>query len=279
MTQATQHILELYPDSGQQRLLKNLYLNQIGDKPFADGRPFIYSNYINSLDGRIALPGTGRSHQVPPAIANKRDWRLFQELAASADAVITSARYFRQSADAEAQAELPVGLSKDFEDLRDWRLQQNMQAQPDVIIFSSSLNIPITALQHYQNRKVTIFTGEKANPDAVEKLSALTGVEIIFCGQGGAVDGHLVREKLSILGYQHIYAIAGPSVLHTLIEGDALDRLYLTTAHCLLGGTEFDTITWGSEFSPAYHLPLRALYLDKKAPEGMGQTMAIYGRA
>ena len=56
------------------------------------------------LDGRIALPAAGRSsHQVPPAIANARDWRLFQELAAQADLLITSARYFRQSEDQEAQ--------------------------------------------------------------------------------------------------------------------------------------------------------------------------------
>ncbi len=278
MTEHTQHILELYPDPGQQRLLKNLYLNQINDEALATARPFIYSNYINSLDGRIALPGTGDSHQVPPAIANQRDWRLFQELAAQADAVITSARYFRQSANAEAQAELPVGLSKDFQDLRDWRVQHNMKPQPDVIIFSSSLNIPVTALQHYQDRSITIFTGETANPDAVDKLSALRGVEIIFCGKGGGVDGKLLREKLDTLGFRRVYAIAGPSVLHTLVEGNALDRLYLTTAHCLLGGTEFDTITWGNEFSPAYNLRLRALYLDTKAPEGMGQTMAIYGR-
>ena len=73
-------------------------------------------------------------------------------------------------------------------------------------------------------------------------------------------------------------AIAGPAVLHTLIQGNALDRLYHTTAHCLLGGTRFDTFVWGAPLEPAFHMPLRAMYFDPYAPEGAGQTLAIYDR-
>ena len=89
-------ILELYPNPGREHRLQGLYLDQIAARGDSNDT-FIYSNFISSLDGRIALPGAGRSsHEVPPAIANSRDWRLFQELAAQADLLITSARYFRQ---------------------------------------------------------------------------------------------------------------------------------------------------------------------------------------
>ena len=87
-----------------------------------------------------------------------------------------------------------------------------------------------------------------------------------------------MRNKLKELGYQRIYAIAGPAVLHTLLQGKALDRLYHTTAHCLLGGTGFDTFVRGSEFDPAVCMPLRAMYLDTHAPDGASQTLAVYGR-
>jgi riboflavin biosynthesis pyrimidine reductase len=92
------------------------------------------------------------------------------------------------------------------------------------------------------------------------------------------VDASLLRDKLKELGYRRVYAIAGPAVLHTLLQGNALDRLYHTTAHCLLGSTKFDTFVWGPEFDPAVCMPLRAMYLDSHAPAGAGQTLAVYGQ-
>jgi len=270
------NILELYPNCGRTHALKGLYLQQF---PERTERPFIYTNYITSLDGRIALPATDRrSHQVPPAIANRRDWRLFQELAAQADLLISSARYFRQSAELEAQAELPIGLSTEFDDLRAWRIDQGLSPQPDIAVFSASLDIPREALQAYAGRKIYIITGGETDPKRADEITRGTDARIIHCGDARHVDATQLKTTLGKLGYQNIYAIAGPSVLHALVRGNALDRLYLTTAHCLLGGQEFDTIVRGSEFSPPCKLPLRALYLDRHMPEDAGQTLAVYGR-
>jgi riboflavin biosynthesis pyrimidine reductase len=273
-------VLELYPDPGQQRKLRNLYLGELDDLPEeAHDQPFIYSNFISSLDGRIALPAEHRhTHQVPPEIANARDWRLFQELAAQADLLITSARYFRQAADAETQAELPVGMSTEFDDLRTWRRDKGLSAQPDVAIFSATLDIPAASLNHYRDRRLFVVTGRKADPQKLCRLREDDRVEIIFCGLDKRVDAAHLRSKLAELGYRRVYAIAGPSVLHTLVSGQALDRLYHTTAHCLLGGTEFDTFVWGQQLTPANRMPLRALYLDALSPPGCGQTLAVYGR-
>jgi riboflavin biosynthesis pyrimidine reductase len=269
-------ILELYPDSGKTHALQGLYLRQI---PATTDRPFIYTNYIVSIDGRIALPATDRrSSQVPTAIANPRDWRLFQELAAQADLLISSARYFRQAVEQEAQAELPVGLAPEFDDLRQWRIEQGLSPQPDIAVFSASLDIPIEALHVYAERKVYIITGGEADPQRIEAITRQSHAQIIQSGDARHVDAAQLKAKLGKLGYRRIYAIAGPSVLHALVRGNVLDRLYLTTAHCLLGGQEFDTIAWGPEFSPACKLPLRAMYLDQHMPEGAGQTLAVYGR-
>lgn len=272
-------VLELYPNPGQQHKLKNLYLAELDGLPQTQDAPFIYSNFIASLDGRIALPGMQRhTHQVPPAIANARDWRLFQELAAQADLLITSARYFRQAADAETQAELPVGLSPEFADLRAWRLEKGLSAQPDIAIFSASLDIPSASLERYHDRRLFVVTGRGADPVKLQRLNADSRVEIIICGDEQRVNAALLRGKLGELGYRRVYAIAGPSVLHTLVNGHALDRLYHTTTHCLLGGTEFDTFVRGEELTPAVSLPLRAMYLDTASPPGCGQTLASYGR-
>ncbi|RME52690.1 MAG: pyrimidine reductase, partial [Caldilineae bacterium] len=68
------------------------------------GRPFVYANFVVSLDGRIAVPAAdGQGLIVPKQIANERDWRLYQELAAQADLIISSGRYLRDWAAGRAQ--------------------------------------------------------------------------------------------------------------------------------------------------------------------------------
>ena len=273
-----ERILELYPSPGRHHELKGLYLEQLaGARPAGEG-PFIYSNFISSLDGRIALPAPGRnSHRVPPAIANPRDWRLFQELAAQADLLISSARYFRQAEDDEAQAELPLGSSAEFDDLRQWRSDRGLPPQPDIAVFSASLDIPPEALRRYPDRRIIILSGATADARRIEAIENNSHARVVRCGEGRRVDGSQLRDTLRALGYRLVYAIAGPAVLHSLLEGDALDRLYHTTAHCLLGGERFDTFVSGRELQPARCLPLQAMYLDRAAPRGAGQTLAVYG--
>lgn len=274
-----QDVLELYPDAGRQHALQGLYLGQLPESTRQGNIPFIYSNFISSLDGRIAVPGADRSsHQVPPAIANPRDWRLFQELAAQADLLITSARYFRQLARQEAQAELPVGSSHEFADLREWRVSRGLSPQPDIAVFSASLDIPVESLRRYQDRTLYLITGARADKEKLRRLVDASHAQPITCGQQERVDASVLRARLAELGYRRVYAIAGPAVLHTLIEANALDRLYHTTAHCLLGGTRFDTFIWGEAIEPAVCMPLRAMYFDPHAPDGAGQTLAIYDR-
>jgi riboflavin biosynthesis pyrimidine reductase len=170
-----------------------------------------------------------------------------------------------------------VGISPAFQDLRDWRISQGLKPQPDVAIFSASLNIPLEALNHYSDRQLYVITGEDNDKEKLHQLTSRSNLKVIHSGKGNHVDAGTLRAQLGTLGYQRVYAIAGPSVLHALASGNALDRLYHTTAHCILGGEEFDTFIRGDELLPALNLPLRALYLDQSSPPGCGQTLAVYG--
>jgi len=103
-------VTRLIPAPQEELPLHGLYLQHQLHRRGSSGQPFVYSNFITSLDGRIALAGEHRhSHEVPDSITNPRDWRLYQELAGQADILITSGRYFRQSVIGEAQDRLPVG--------------------------------------------------------------------------------------------------------------------------------------------------------------------------
>lgn len=272
-------VLQLFPPPAPQaaRLpLAGLYLqhplHRLSDEPAA----LVYSNFVTSLDGRIALPRAGRaSHGVPPAIGNSRDWRLFQELAAHADVIITSARYFRQYARGEAQDHLPVGPGERFADLRQWRLDAGLSAQPDIAVFSASLDIPAEAMDTFRARRVHVFTGEQADAARGRQLRD-AGIEVHAVGSGAGVDGARATARLTALGYRRIYSVAGPAVLHTLLRAGVLQRLYLTFAHRIVGGEVFDTLCWGPELQPAPRAALRSLFYDAYAPEDAGQLIACY---
>ncbi|MGA7800847.1 MAG: pyrimidine reductase, partial [Gammaproteobacteria bacterium] len=167
----TDDLLRLFPIPTQAVSLQGCYLAHGLHRCGQAGRPFVYTNFITSLDGRIAIAAPGRNtHQVPPAIANPRDWRLYQELGAQADVLITTARYLRQLAIGEAQDMLPVGLSPDFEDLRRWRLTQGLPPQPDVAVLSASLDFPAETLTGLGHRRIYVITGESADPERIRGL-------------------------------------------------------------------------------------------------------------
>jgi riboflavin biosynthesis pyrimidine reductase len=278
MNDASTHqapITRLFPLPAAQTELTGLYLDHRLHTRGTVERPFVYSNFITSLDGRIAIAAADRNTlEVPHSITNLRDWRLYQELAGQADVLITSGRYMRQSAIGEAQDSLPVGSQPAYEDIRQWRIEQGLSAQPDIAIMSGSLDIPLDSLAPYSQRNIIVVTGNAADPDRARQLEA-AGVRVMYAGEGVLVDGAEMIKQLAIAGYRSIYAIAGPGVFHTLVAGGMLDRLYLTLACQLLGGQDFDTLLHGDALLPAAGLSMTALHHDPTAPTG-GQLFGVF---
>ena len=268
-------LTRLFPLPAAQTALAGLYLGHRLHTRGTVDRPFVYSNFITSLDGRIAIAAADRdTREVPRSITNLRDWRLYQELAGQADVLITSGRYMRQSASGEAQDYLPVGSQPVYDDIRQWRLEQGLSAQPDIAIMSGSLDIPLVSLTPYRQRNIIVVTGNAADPDRARQLED-NGVRVIYAGDGVLVDGAEMVKQLASAGYRSLYAIAGPGVFHTLVAGGILDRLYLTLACQLLGGQDFDTLLHGDALLPAAGLSMTALHHDPIAPDG-GQLFGVF---
>ncbi len=256
-------ILQLHPHSQQQCSLTGLYLKLNLHQEAQQSDLLIYANYISSVDGRISLrDAESGEFMVPASIANGRDWRLYQELAAQADIMITSARYFRQLAMGKAQDLLPVGTAPEYADLAEWRVQQGLNRQPDVVIISNSLDIPANALAQLEDRRVIICTSEQADVQKVNQLQA-SGFTVLIAGTQ-QVEGKRFKQCLINLGYRSAYMIAGPEVHRTLLNDHVLDRLFLTTRLNLLAGDDFHTILNGSLANPA-ELELLSLYMDRDA--------------
>jgi len=267
-------LIRLYPDPGDAVPLPGLYLHS-GLRESAVAGPLVYSNFITSIDGRIALTKANGRHQVPKATANSRDWRLFQELATLADILITSGHHIRDIAQGKSQAGLPVSLEPAYQDLLAFRRERGLSPQPAIAIVSASLDIPLASLPAPTERDVVVITGARSDAQRQRALSE-AGYRVITVGDDERVDGAEMVATLAELNYQVMYSIGGPQLCHTLLASDQLHRLYVTSAHRLLAGTAFDTLVWGPAFATPPNLELRSLYLDPTGLDGAGQSFAQY---
>ena len=267
-------VIQLYPVPQRELMLEGLYLHQLVENDTK--LPHVYTNFIVSLDGRIAIeqPGIAK-HAVPDAITNPRDWRLYQELAARADVLLVSGRYLRELVRGEAQASLPVSNEPAFADLRNWRVQQGLAPQPAVVVLSASMDLPLDGLRAISDRRVYIATGEKADTEAV-RLIEESGVTMLYVGESRKVDGRQLVERLAAEGFRNIYSIAGPVVLETLLRGEVLDRIYFTQVHRLIGGRSYDTLLEGDLLTPPVDFSLQALYYDNHCGEHCSQLFGAY---
>lgn len=266
-------IVQLFPNHHTVPL-KNLYLNQNLRQFAGQQRPYLYANFVVSLDGRIAVPHpTKPGLKVPENVANSRDWRLFQELAAQADLIISSGRYLRDWADGRAQEILRVD-DPAFADLRDWRAAQGLNPQPDIAIISGSLDFPIPEVLTANGRRVIVFTTANPDPKRAAEIEEQAG-NLYVVGEA-SVSGEKMVQKVAELGYQTVYSAAGPKILHLLLAGGVLNRLYLTQVGRLLGGAPFASILEGALLETAVDTQLHTLYHDPAALDGLGQLLLAY---
>lgn len=273
-----ENLIQLYPLPSREVPLEGLYLSHdIRGAAAEVDHAFVYTNYVVSLDGRIAIPrADGPGMMVPKAIANERDWRLFQELAIQADVIITSGRYLRDYAGGQVQEILTVYDDPAFADLKQWRLDRGLPPQPDLAVISGSLDFPIPHALRESGRRVLVFTTAIADRARVAALKSQGG-EVYAVGERH-VDGALLVEQLTALGHRTVYNSTGPKVFHLLLAGGALDRLYLTHANRLLGGQPYATVVEGDLLTPPVDMTLHSAYYDPHALGGAGQMFVAYQR-
>ncbi len=271
-------ITRLFPLPSQEFSLKGLYLSHnLRENKRDSGESFVYSNFVASLDGRIAVPHPIEAGLVvPDQITNPRDWRLFQELAVQADIIITSGRYLRDYAEGRAQEILRVYDYPQFADLKDWRTVRGLSPQPDLAVISGSLDFPVPPALIQGDRNIVVITTSRADPVRIKALERQTG-EVIIAGEG-SVNGCKLVESLLEMGYRTIYNATGPKVLHLLLAAGMLDRLYLSFVNRLLGGSPFSSIVEGGLLDPPADFILNTIYLDPHALDGLGQLFTSYNR-
>jgi riboflavin biosynthesis pyrimidine reductase len=269
-------IVELFPKPGAERPLDGTYMEQRIIELGTREEPFVYANFVSSMDGRIAVAdrGTGESYLLDD-LTSGNDWRLFQELQAQASCLVTHGGYLRALAEGQFEDILQIGTTMHSLDIGEWRRKRGLTRQPAVAVASSSLDFPLAASLAEYDQPVHIFTGEDTPADRIRAWED-RGYPVRIAGSGGTVEGGPLVKALGELGYERLYLLTGPQMLETALRDRVLSRLYLTITHQVLGGEVFHTLVSGPVLGDTGRLKLRSMYYDPEAPKGTGQWFCCF---
>lgn len=268
-------VQQLFPQTGDAPV-RGLYLaHGLHELGRADA-PFIYGNFVSSLDGRIALcDPSGADSVLPGALTSRTDLRLLLELHAQADCLITHSGYLRSIAEGQLDDILQVGTVPGHEDLAAWRTAHGLRPQPALCIASASLDFALPESIGRHRQQVLIATG--AGADAARRAQwERQGCEVVIAGEEASVQGRPLAHALSQRGFRSAFLLAGPRMLETMVRDGVLSRLYLTLTHQLLGGERFRSMIEGEPLPLEGRLKLIALYLEALASNGSGQFFASF---
>jgi len=180
-------LLRFYPDPCEKISIKGLYLAHQLHKGGTAESPFVYANFLSSLDGRIALEDAAQGTYIPKHITTASDFGLFMELHAQADCIITHGGYMR----ALGEGRLGNILQVKDKELIEWRLNNGLKPQPAVIIASASLSFPLhnSLKEHGQ----AVYSHRKKGRSGAYQLLARLRVSHAFYrrrpyGSGSTVD-------------------------------------------------------------------------------------------
>ena len=271
----SKQLLRLFPTPSETVPLRGLYLKENLHLRGEPGRPFVYANFLSSLDGRIALEDETGIPYLPKSLTTEDDFRLFLELHAQADCLVTHGGYLRALQEGRLGNILQVGVHELGLDLPAWRQAHGLDPQPAIVVASASLDFPIPESVKASGQRLMIATGQEADVDRVNDWEKM-GYEVIRAGAGQEVNGGVLSRCLSERGFNTLYLIAGPLMLETMVREGQLAVLFQTISHQLLGGEAFRSMVPGPTLGNLGRVRMSSLYYDVDAGSGVGQWFAQF---
>ena len=209
-------------DGRDSQTLSETDLVELYRHPAPEGRGWVRSNFVMSLDGSVQGPD-GRSG----SINTESDHHVFALQRALADAVLVGANTVR------------------FEgyraiDLEPWQLgireQEGLAPYPVLVIISASADLDpmiATPAEGVGGAVMIITTGGKS-PDDLEPLQA-AGITVLEA-EGPTLDLVQIVDQLAGTGFQRLLCEGGPRLHNDLLAANLVDEVSLTLAPVVVGG-------------------------------------------
>jgi riboflavin biosynthesis pyrimidine reductase len=202
--------------------------------PEVEGRPFCYSNFVMSHDGRISFAVPGHEGGGDVSDFNAHDQWLMGLLRCRADAVMVGANTLRLEPE---HVWTPEFIAPDHAPLFEQQRQAEGRTLPPLQVFVTSSGQIFRGATVFERPDVTvvIVTTERAQA-ALEALE-LPRTEVLVAG---ATEVDLPR-ALAILcsrwGVQTLLCEGGPRLYGSLVNSGSLDEEFLTLSPLVIGSS------------------------------------------
>ncbi|MDF0531415.1 dihydrofolate reductase family protein [Tsukamurella sp. 8F] len=194
------HTTQTIEPLGDDRRLAELYAH-----PAPEGRAYVRSNFVASLDGSIQVPDS-RGHLTSGDLGGDGDHRVFAALRAAADVVLVGAGTVR---------------AEDYE----------TPDRPAMAIVTAGGLRPTPRLFPHDGPRPLVYAPEGADTAALADAGA-----VVVAAGDGRVDLALVLADLYGRDLGRVLAEGGPGLLGQLVAESRLDDYCLTIAPRLVGG-------------------------------------------
>jgi hypothetical protein len=198
------------------------------------GRSLVLADFLTDKNGVIAKAVRPGQFQVPVALRNASDWRLFQELMAQANVIVSTGAYFKRLA---TPGNAPQDILYQFEaggafaTLGAWRLGAGYDRRsPDLAVVSRHLDFALPDALIRGGRSITVLTTDAMAKSGRARALERAHTRVIGCGETGVDGDALVTTLADELGHRVVMMAGGPSVLALLLAAQRLDLLYITQA-------------------------------------------------
>jgi riboflavin-specific deaminase-like protein len=238
------------PDGGDFRTLGETDLVELYRYPAPEGRGWVRSNFVMSLDGSVQGPD-GRSG----SINTESDHHVFALQRALADAVLVGANTVRS----EGYRAI---------DLEPWQLkireQEGLAPYPVLVIISASADLdPMIATPvEGVGGTVMIITTAGKPPDDLERLRT-AGITVIEAER--TLDLAQIVDQLAGTGFQRLMCEGGPRLHNNLLAADLVDDVSLTLAPVVVGGQGLRSTSGAALPVPSSFRLHHVLYADDGA--------------
>jgi riboflavin-specific deaminase-like protein len=238
------------PDGGDFRTLGETDLVELYRYPAPEGRGWVRSNFVMSLDGSVQGPD-GRSG----SINTESDHHVFALQRALADAVLVGANTVRS----EGYRAI---------DLEPWQLkireQEGLAPYPVLVVISASADLdPMIATPvEGVGGTVMIITTAGKPPDDLERLRT-AGITVIEAER--TLDLAQIVDQLAGTGFQRLMCEGGPRLHNNLLAADLVDDVSLTLAPVVVGGQGLRSTSGAALPVPSSFRLHHVLYADDGA--------------
>lgn len=192
------------------------------------GEPCVIANFVESLDGIVAVPGLPRSHAAL-GDDSEADRFVLALLRACADAVLVGSGTLAASPKGTWRVDRAYPEAADaFAELR---AERGRPEQPLVAVVTSGASFD--PAHPVLDASAIVLTTDTAAPGLAESVPPST--EVVAVNDGASVDLPAAVAVLRERGHSVILSEAGPTLFGQLVSGGLVDELFLTVSPVLAG--------------------------------------------